>query len=40
MMQAMEPDANKREKQYERDLGLQRLRQHMQRLALKQLQAG
>jgi phenylpropionate dioxygenase-like ring-hydroxylating dioxygenase large terminal subunit len=40
MMEAMEPDANKREKQYEHDLGLQRLRQHMQRLALKQLHAG
>jgi len=40
MMEAMEPDANQRERQYEHDLGLQRLRQHMQRLALKQLQAA
>ena len=36
MLEAMEPDANLREKQYEHDLGLQRLRQHMQRLAMKQ----
>lgn len=38
MLEAFEPDANLREKQYEHDLGLQRLRQHMQRLAMKQLQ--
>jgi hypothetical protein len=29
-----------RERQYEHDLGLQRLRQHMQRLAMKQLQTA
>ena len=40
MLEAMEPDANLRERQYEHDLGLQRLRQHMQRLALKELQSG
>jgi hypothetical protein len=39
MLESMENDANQRERLYEHDLGLSRLRTHMQRLALKELQA-
>ena len=36
MMEQMEPDANQREHLYEHDVGLSRLRRHMQSLAQKQ----
>jgi phenylpropionate dioxygenase-like ring-hydroxylating dioxygenase large terminal subunit len=39
MLESMELDANQRERLYEHDLGLSRLRTQMQRLALKELQA-
>ena len=39
MMEAMEPDANQREHLYEHDVGLSRLRRHMQSLAQKQIAA-
>jgi phenylpropionate dioxygenase-like ring-hydroxylating dioxygenase large terminal subunit len=38
MMEMMEPDANQRENLYEHDVGLSRLRKHMQNLAKKQLE--
>jgi hypothetical protein len=34
----MEPDANQRENLYEHDVGLSRLRKHMQNLAKRQLE--
>ncbi len=37
MMENMEPDANQRENLYDHDVGLARLRRHMQKLAKKQL---
>ncbi len=40
MLESMEPNANQRERLYEHDLGLSRLRTQMQRLALKELQAA
>jgi phenylpropionate dioxygenase-like ring-hydroxylating dioxygenase large terminal subunit len=40
MLEAMEPDADQRERLYEHDLGLSKLRGHLQRLALKELQAA
>jgi hypothetical protein len=38
MMEMMEPDANQREHLYEHDVGLSRLRKHMQNLAKRQLE--
>ena len=38
MLEAMEPDANERERLYEHDLGVSKMRGHLQRLALKELQ--
>jgi phenylpropionate dioxygenase-like ring-hydroxylating dioxygenase large terminal subunit len=38
MLESMELDANQRERLYEHDLGISRLRTQMQRLALKELQ--
>jgi hypothetical protein len=40
MLESMELDANQRERLYEHDLGLSRLRTQMQRLALKELQTS
>jgi hypothetical protein len=37
MLEAMEPDANERERLYEHDLGVSKMRGHLQRLALKEL---
>ena len=40
MLEAMEPDANRREHLYEHDVGLSRLRRHKQSLAQKQIAAA